>query len=56
MAVCMVLSTVVGDFAYWHLIFEKLLLEDHCGLLNYVISLWGLLDGHLTARLHARNL
>lgn len=56
MAVCMVLFTAVGHFAYWHLIFEKLLLEDHCGLLNYVRSLWGLLDGHLTARLHARNL
>lgn len=51
-----VLSTVVGHFANWHLIYKKLFLGDHCGLLNYVISLWSLLDGHLTARLHARNL
>lgn len=39
-----------------HLIYEKLLPGDPRGLLNSVLSLWGLLDGHLTARLGARDL
>lgn len=54
-AACVVLPAVVGHCAHWQLIYE-LLLGEHCGLLNYVVSLWSLLDGHLTVRLHARDL